>query len=133
MKDEIQKITTAFGNFVLRANGIVYYEKADDLIMDEKIALQVLEIIQQLDGSGSARVIIIQGQPSSYTFQAQMTLFSAKGFEKVGLVVANSIQREVGELLIKVAGAYKAAFELEVFEFVEEAEAWLGADFPQLN
>ena len=55
------------------------------------------------------------------------------GFEKVGLVIANSIQREVRQLLKRVAKAYKAAFELEVFEFVEEAEAWLDADFPQLN
>ncbi|MCC6607197.1 MAG: hypothetical protein IT327_28575 [Anaerolineae bacterium] len=133
MNDEVQEIITAFGNFVHRTNRIVYYEKADDLIMDEKTALQVLETIHRLDSSGASRVLIVQGQPTSYTFEAQKTLFSVKGFEKVGLVIANSIQREVGQLLKRVAKAYKATFELEVFEFVEEAEAWLDADFPQLN
>ena len=56
-----------------------------------------------------------------------------EGYEKVGLVIANSMQREIGQLLKRLAKMYKAMFELKLFEFVEEAGDWLGADFTQLN
>lgn len=125
MNDDPQTIIGPFGRMVQKANGIIYYYKKDDLVTNLATAVLVLEAISQLDDSGQARVIAIQGLPTSYTFDAQQILSKATCISKAALVAQNSTQFSTGIVLKSVAKAHKAAFVIEVFNSVEEAEAWI--------
>lgn len=125
MNTQPASISASYGRLTRHENGIIYYYKIDDLITDETVAQAVLDGIEQLDDSGSARVIVIQGQPTSYTYEAQALLFAAKSFIKAALVCGNPIQLTVGQLLQSLAKAHKSAFEVGVFITVEEAEVWI--------
>ena len=124
MNDINQMITCCAGDFVRRENGLIYYNKKDDLITDERTALEFIDAIQQLDNSGSARVIVIQGQLASYTFEAQKLYFATAGVKKAALVCKNKTQEEVALLLKGMTKAFKSPTEVGVFRLVEDAEAW---------
>ncbi len=125
MNEDPLTITGPFGRLVRRENGVIYYYKRDDLVTDYATAVLVLEAIAQLDDSGQACVIVIQGLPTSYTYDAQQILSKATCMRKAALVARNSTQFSTGTVLKSVAKAHKAVFEVEVFNSVAEAEAWI--------
>ena len=120
-------ISAYFGELTLRENGISYLYKNDDLVIDETVAIDILRAIQELNGANPVRIIVFQSSPMSYTFEGIETLLAAENFEKTALVCSSSMQQTVGRLIQNMAHAQKIKFDVGVFAFVEEAEAWLGA------
>ena len=124
-KENLPTVTGNFGKLELGENGIIYYYKKDDLVTTYEVAVEVLDSICKLDNSGKARIILIQGVPTSYTFDAQQILAVATCMSKAAIVVQNAIQIQTGNVLKSIAKAHNAIFELEVFESIAEAEAWM--------
>lgn len=125
MNEDSLTITGPFGRLVRKENGVIYYYKQDDLVTDSATAVLILAAISQLDNSGQARIIVIQGLPTSYTYDAQEILSATTCLHKAALVAQNSTQFSTGSVLKSVAKAHRAAFEVEVFNSVAEAEAWI--------
>jgi len=125
IKENLPTITGCFGKLELQENGIIYYYKTDGLVTNYDVAVEVLHGISQLDDSGTARVIVFQGVPTSYTFDAQQILAFATCMSKAAIVVQNSMQVHTGNVLKGIAKSHNAVFRLEVFESVVGAEAWM--------
>lgn len=74
----LKTVTCSTGHLYRAENGLIYFEKLDNAIMDKKAILEVLEVIYELDDSGSARIVVLQGHPVSYTFEAQQLFFTPR-------------------------------------------------------
>ncbi|MAU01591.1 MAG: hypothetical protein CL608_31010 [Anaerolineaceae bacterium] len=125
MNKNVRTIVDTCGRFTLRENGIIYFHRADNVVMDAPTALKCLEHFRELDNSGNARLIIIQGHGVEYTFDAKMTLLNSKLFKAVALVANSDTQYLVGTLFQDLAKAFRAKHQLRVFHHMEDAEKWL--------
>lgn len=123
--DESTTITGSFGRFTLEENGIIYFYKEDDIAIDKSTAIEFLEIIRQLDDSGSARVLVVQGHRVEYTFDAQRLLLTSDLIAKLAYAIQTTTQQLTAELLQDMAKTLKSNYEVEIFQRVGEAEDWL--------
>lgn len=121
-------ITCSTGHLHRAENGLIYYEKLDNAITDREAILEVLEAIYELDDSGSARIVVIQGHPVSYSFDAKQLFFAASGIEKVATVCKTKTQEEIFHLMQKIGRVFKSPIEIGVFNFVDEAERWIQSE-----
>jgi len=119
-------ISAYFGILTRRENGILYFYKQDDLAINENVAIDILTAIYELNGTTPVRIIVFQSSPTSYTFEGIEILLGAENFPKSAIVCSTTIQRSVGHLIQNLARAQKTEFDIGVFAFVEEAEAWIG-------
>lgn len=123
--DKSTTITGSFGRFTLKENGIVYFYKEDDIAIDKSTAVEFLEIIRQLDDSGSARVLVVQGHRVEYTFDAQRTLLTSDLIDKLVYVIQTTTQQLTAELLQDMAKTLRSNYKVGIFQHVGEAEDWL--------
>lgn len=123
--DKSTTIAGSFGRFTLKENGIVYFYKEDDIAIDEATAIEFLEIIRQLDDSGSALILVVQGHRVEYTFDAQRTLLTSDLISKLAYVIQTTTQRLTAELLRDMAKTLRSHYKVGIFQHVEKAEAWL--------
>ncbi|MAT96825.1 MAG: hypothetical protein CL608_06750 [Anaerolineaceae bacterium] len=123
--DKSTTIAGSFGHFILKENGIVYFYKEDDIAIDEATAIEFLEIIRQLDDSGSALILVVQGHRVEYTFSAQRTLLTSDLIGKLAYVIQTTTQRLTAELLQDMAKTLRSHYKVGIFQRVEKAEAWL--------
>ena len=125
MSDKSTTITGPFGRFTRKENGIVYFYKVDDIAIDQATAKEFLEIIRQLDDSGSAPILVVQGHRVEYTFDAQRTLLTSDLIGKLAYVIQTTTQQLTAELLQDMAKTLRSHYKVGVFQLVEKAEAWL--------
>ena len=118
-------ITGPYGRFTRKENGLIYFYKANDIAIDKSMAVQFLEIIRDLDDSGAARVIVVQGHGVEYSFQAQRLLLTSNLIENLAYVIQTSTQMHTIEVLQDVAKIFKSKYRVKTFSYVEEAEAWM--------
>lgn len=124
MDGKPQTITGPFGRFTRQENGLIYFYKADGITIDKPTAIKFLEIVFELDDSGLARIIVIQGKHVEYTFDAQQTLLTNKVLGGLAYVAKTTAQHLTAELLQDLAKTLKANFPVAVFGHIEEAEEW---------
>ncbi|MBK8903093.1 MAG: hypothetical protein IPM53_18025 [Anaerolineaceae bacterium] len=125
MDDKPQTITGPFGRLIRQENGLIYFYKADGITIDKPMAIKFIEIVSELDDSGSARVLVIQGDRVEYTFDAQQILLTNKVLGRIAYVATTTVQQLTTELLQDLAKTFKARFPVGIFGHIEEAEEWL--------
>lgn len=128
MSNTPKAITCSTGHLYRAENGLIYYEKVDYAVTDREAILEVLKAIYELDDSGSARIVVIQGQPVSYSFDAKQLFFAAPGIAKVTSVCRTANQEKVFHLMQKIGRLFKSPIEIGVFRFVDEAERWIQSE-----
>lgn len=125
MRDKSTTISGTFGRFTRKENGIIYFYKVDDIAIDQAIAKKFLEIIHELDNSGAARILVVQGHRVEYTFNAQRLLLTSELIGKLAYIIQTTTQLLTAELLQDMAKTLKSNYKIGIFRRVEEAEGWL--------
>ncbi|MBK8904897.1 MAG: hypothetical protein IPM53_27205 [Anaerolineaceae bacterium] len=125
MEEHPRTITGPFGRFTRQANGLIYFYKQDDLAIDVSTAQKFLDIIRQLDNSGEVRIIVVQGHGVEYSFDAQRLLLKNDVLSMIAYVIQTGTQYLTAELLQDVAKSLKSQIQVEIFQEIEAAEAWL--------
>jgi hypothetical protein len=109
MNEIVKTIDGACGRFILQENGIIYFYKKDNIVIDETTAQACIESIQALDNSGRAKLMVIQGNCVEYTFNGKQTVLTTPIYEKVALVTRTKAQHLVGEILQDMTKAFKSS------------------------
>lgn len=125
MQNKHQSIVGSFGRFTREENGLIYFYKADDIAIDKPTAEKFLGIVDTLDGSGAANIIVVQGHRVEYSFDAQRLLLTSDLLAKIAYVIQTTTQHLTAELLQDLAKTLRSHVEVRIFDHVEEAEAWL--------
>lgn len=125
MRDKSTTISGTFGRFTCKENGIIYFYKVDDIAIDQATAKKFLEIIRELDNSGAARILVVQGHRVEYTFNAQRLLLTSELIGKLAYIIQTTTQLLTAELLQDMAKTLKSNYKIGIFRRVEEAEGWL--------
>lgn len=125
MVNTLKTIDSPYGQVLYKDNGLVYYYKTDDLSMDQQAAKELLKTLRTIDDSGAIKIIVVQGQRVEYSFEAQRILLTSKLLAKIAYVIQTSTQYMTAELLQDIARTFRSHIEIELFQRVEEAEAWL--------
>ena len=124
MESKPQLIVGEFGRFIRRANGFIYFYKANGVSVDKPTAIDFLEIIQRLDDSGCAKMIVIQGSNTEYTFDAQRLLLTNNILGGIAYVVETGPQLMGAEVMQSLAKSLHSHYQVEIFPRVEDAEDW---------
>lgn len=125
MDETSETISGPFGRFTRQANGLIYFYKQDDLAINTTTAQDFLEIIQSLDDSGRARILVVQGHGVEYSFDAQRILLANDVIGMIAYVIETSAQYITAELLQDVGKSFKSQIKVAIFQGIEDAEAWL--------
>ena len=126
MNDDNSTIVTGpFGRFTRKENGIIYFYKVDDIAIDKAMAAQFLEIIRELNDSGFAPILVIQGHRVEYSFDAQRLLLTSDLIGKLAYVIQTTTQLLTAELLQDMAKTLRSNYKVGIFQHVKEAEDWL--------
>lgn len=125
MHNKSQTITGPFGRFTRQANGLIYFYKQDDLAIDKATAQKFLDVVRTLDSSGAVRIIVVQGHGVEYSFDAQRLLLKNDVLGMIAYVIQTGTQYLTAELLQDVAKSLKSQIQVEIFQEIEAAEAWL--------
>jgi hypothetical protein len=125
MRDKSTTISGTFGRFTRKENGLIYFYKVDDIAIDKVTAMKFLEAVRELDDSGSAKILVIQGHRVEYTFDAQRVLLTTDLIGKLAYVIQSTTQQLTAELLQDMAKTLKSNYKIGIFRRVEEAEGWL--------
>lgn len=126
--DKSTTIIGPFGRFTRKENGLIYFYKEDDIAIDKSTAIEFLEIIRQLDDTGFARILVIQGHGVEYSFEAQQQLLTSNLIGKLAYVIQTSTQLLTAELLQEMAKTLRSHYQVRVFQYRPEAEVWLLED-----
>lgn len=125
MIDETHKVVRPFGWFIRGENGLVYFNKGNNLQIDRPTIEDVLQTVCQLDDSGKARLILIQGCQVEYTFEAQHYLIKSDALGGLACVARTHTQRIIAETVQSMATLLRANYPFRVFDDIVAAEAWL--------
>ncbi len=118
-------VETANSRFVFHENGILYLYVHDNLSIDASTAQEMVQNAQQIDPSGTIRLLIVCGMNNDISFGAQRVFASAAGFSRVVFMTRNRLQAEVGQFLVTMMRTLKSNYEFKLFYEIEQAEAWL--------
>ncbi len=125
MDESSQTITGPFGRFTRQPNGLIYFYKNNDVAIDIPTAKKFLDVIQTLDDSGAARIVVVQGHGVEYSFGAQRLLLKNNIIGMIAYVIQTGAQYLTAELLQDIAKSFRSHIKVEIFQEVEEAEVWL--------
>ncbi len=118
-------IHAGYGRIFRHPNGIIYVYMADDLSVNVEDAKQLVSDVRQLDSSGQARLLIIQGTRNDLTFEAQYYLGKVHGATHLALVVRSKLQAEVAQFFVSLLQIFRSPYEMRVFHLLQQAEEWL--------
>jgi hypothetical protein len=124
MDNKPQLVAGPFGRFIRKANGLIYYYKAEGLSIDKPTAIQFLEIIKRLDDSGCAKIIVIQGSNADYTFDGQQFLLTNNTLGGIAYVVETGPQLMAAEVMQNLARTLHSCYQVGAFHSVRDAEEW---------
>lgn len=114
-----------YGRIFRHPNGIVYLYLADHFSLKIGDAKQIVNDVRNLDNSGRARLIVVQGSHNDLSFEAQHHLGTVQGVTHLALVVRSKVQADVAQLFVSLLQLFRSPYELRIFHLLEQAEEWL--------
>ena len=125
MNQNLQILIGPFGRFIRKENGLIYYYKPHGITMDKSMVVTCLDKIRELDDSGNARLIVIQGFSVEYTFDAQYTILTTDLLAGLAYVTQNNAQYLIANLIQDIGKTLKAKFPIGIFANIRDAETLL--------
>lgn len=119
------KLKTFYGQFLQKENNVIYLYLVDDVAFDLENAQKMVTDVRSLNKSGYGRLLIVQAQNNTLTFEAQKYLSEVEGITHLALVVQNKIQARVAQFFLSLKKIFDSTYEMKVFFEEDRAEAWL--------
>lgn len=124
MTNRTQTIARPFGQLTRCSNGLIYFHKTADILIDGKEVLELLKSIRELDNSRQARLIIVPGSGAEYTFDAQHLLLKNTLLGGLAFVVNGEDEPPALERSQVLSRFYEPKYPVAIFDNVPEAEQW---------
>lgn len=124
MDHKSQTIAKPFGNLTRHKNGLIYFCKNENILIDGREIVQILKSVRELDNSGDARMIIFSGRDTEYTYDAQHLLLKNKILGGLAFVVHSDDEHPKSERSEVLSRLYEPKYPVAIFDDVKAAEKW---------
>ena len=124
MDHKSQTIAKPFGNLTRHKNGLIYFCKNENILIDGREIVQILKSVRELDNSGDARMIIFSGRDTEYTYDAQHLLLKNKILGALAFVVQAEYEPPNLERSEVLSRLYEPKYPIAIFDNIKAAERW---------